>query len=131
MVVLRPILCYSVVSVCARRVSVGMLMNLPRVWGITGLLVLALVLGGGGTPAPDSSDPFLSYQINKSRGEPRFERRNVFLADRFGGGDFRVIKPVALLNPADARRRRNHGPRDPPDELPGRGGPGLTCQKTS
>lgn len=79
-----------------------MLMNLPRVWGITGLLVLALVLGGGGTPAPDSSDPFLSYQINKSRGEPRFERRNVFLADRFGGGDFRVIKPVALLNPADA-----------------------------
>ena len=77
-------------------------MNLERVCVITGLLVLVLVLViGGGTSASDPPDPFLSYQIKKSRGEPPFESRNVFLADRFGEGEFRVRKPVALLNPAD------------------------------
>ena len=48
-----------------------------------------------------SPNHFLSYQIKKSKGVPKFEEREVSLADRFGAGDFEVKKPVALLNPAD------------------------------
>ena len=71
------------------------------VCAITGLFVLALVISGGGVPPPGPPDHFLSYQIKKSKGVPKFEKREVSLADRFGEGDFEVKKPVALLNPAD------------------------------
>ena len=70
------------------------------VCAITGLFVLALVISGGGVPPPGPLDHFLSYQIKKSKGAPKFEKREVFLSDRFGEGDFEVKKPVALLNPA-------------------------------
>ena len=59
-------------------------------------------------------DHFLSYQIKKSKGVPKFEKREVFLADRFGEGDFEVKKPVALLNPAD---KNGEGITDPNTHL--------------
>ena len=62
----------------------------------------------------DREDHFLSYQVRRSHDQPKFEKREVFLADRFGEGDFEVKKPVALLNPAD---KNGEGITDPNTHL--------------
>ncbi|MDA2924417.1 thrombospondin type 3 repeat-containing protein [Acidobacteria bacterium AH-259-L09] len=61
-------------------------------------------------------DHFLSYQIKRSKGEPKFDKLEVFLADQFAAGFFRVEKRVALLNPAN---KNDEGITDPETHLMG------------
>ena len=68
-------------------------------------------------------DHFLSYEIKRSKGEPRFERREVFLTSQSTEGFFNVEKPVALLNPAE---KDGEGINDPDTHLLGDLPPGTS-----
>ncbi len=52
------------------------------------------------TPAP-TPNHYLSYKVKRTKGTPKFEKREVILRDQFGEGVFRVEKPDRLYNPAD------------------------------
>jgi len=56
-------------------------------------------------PVPEPStilDHFLSYKVRRTKGTPKFEKREVTLTDQFESGVlFEVKKPKELYNPAD------------------------------
>ena len=58
---------------------------------------------------------FLSYDLQKPKGEPKFEKVEVTLADRFQTDTFTVEKRVSLLNPVD----QGYGIIDPETHLVG------------
>ena len=52
--------------------------------------------------APDPAlDSYLCYKARPTKGAPRFESRDVTLADAFETRETQVVKPKALCNPAD------------------------------
>ena len=89
--------------------------NVATVW-TTGILASdimeTLPLPG---QAPES-DHFLSYDIKKPKGEPKFEKFPVMLADQFQIDLFTVEKRVSLLNPVD---KNGEGISDPDTHLVG------------
>ncbi len=48
-----------------------------------------------------SIEHYLSYQINESKGTPKFESTNVGLNDQFSSGEFKVKQLYRLFNPVD------------------------------
>lgn len=67
-------------------------------------------------PADSVPDPYLSYGIKKPKGEPKFVKFDVFLADQFQAGMFTVEKRDSLSNPVD---KNGEGISDPDTHLVG------------
>jgi len=61
-------------------------------------------------------DHFLSYDIKKPKGEPKFEKFEVILEDQFQTDNFTVEKRITLLNPVD---KNGEGIVDPDTHLVG------------
>jgi len=67
-------------------------------------------------PAQLDGDHYLSYDVKEMKGTPKFEKRDVTLADQFETGIFEVKKLKALYNPVD---KNGEGIIDPNTHLVG------------